>query len=788
MEVATTNQGGTPYTEFASTLASYHAKYAEAGPSKSQLDSPIPYDDVLDESRGMIRELMESLKQNVQTLHSNGGPVSDEEEALLLEHRTWALIRAVYENRIQRADPEFEAPSAAEQIRASPYTTPEALAQTIVNESSDLSLWATLVDHLQTRPLLSEPKPIEGRSGYLPFTVRKAKSARFGAGSTPASLDPDFTLRAPQGQGLAGEDQTYQAPLLEVLWDRVRHGELDDAVSVCEQGGEPWRAASLIGGRRWSVGGLTKDSLPVSALQGNRARALWKKSCRAIAKNPTLSSAERSLYAALISDLPTLLPACTTWEDQLWAYIQARLENRIDRRAQELGGFWQEEDISIGVDDEESGGSASDSIEDVFARIAAVQTGDIAAASQSPYIAVQRYVILGRTNDLLVNFADRLATIQNSVPPDQVGPLVRFFAHLVLVLRSLGQPVSETAANAIIEAYLSVLEDRGNDTLVAMYAACLREGNGEESYARFLRSMDPNATRQQKQEALLRAKQYNLDVAIIAKETVRLILEDAFAFIPSLSTDQPDITSFSASLTERDVQLIRSIEWLTMVPETLAEALVRSNDVARYFLALGQANAAQALLKTLPDFGALDAEADAGHDGQLVEHTDYRKLLATFAVHDLIEEVQSRAPKATTSKVEQLNWRKRLFQVIDQVNGETRDLLISDWLNFPIQSRSTYSTQRRKELRRIRQIFIPDLVLRLHAQLMDNRALFPQLLQTALEMTKLVADEEHKVYVEFLGQDNKPYRLVAYLDRVRESSMAALQGGSSNPIVAAVAN
>lgn len=326
-----------------------------------------------------------------------------------------------------------------------------------MNESSDLSLWATLVDHLQTRPLLSEPKPIEGRSGYLPFTVRKAKSARFGAGSTPASLDPDFTLRAPQGQGLAGEDQTYQLPLLEVLWDRVRHGELDDAVSVCEQGGEPWRAASLIGGRRWSVGGLSefaqvrtlvdmsaKDSLPVSALQGNRARALWKKSCRAIAKNvsccswhwtdpaqPTLSSAERSLYAALISDLPTLLPACTTWEDQLWAYIQARLENRIDRRAQELGGFWQEEDISIGVDDEESGGSASDSLEDVFARIAAVQTGDIAwvsheeafadrysAASQSPYIAVQRFVILGRTNDLLVNFADRLDTIQNSVPPE----------------------------------------------------------------------------------------------------------------------------------------------------------------------------------------------------------------------------------------------------------------------------------------------------------------------------------------------------------------------------------
>lgn len=32
------------------------------------------------------------------------------------------------------------------------------------------------------------------------------------------------------------------------------------------------------------------------------------------------------------------------------------------------------------------------------------------------------------------------------------------------------------------------------------------------------------------------------------------------------------------------MHLIRAIEWLTMVPETLPEALVRSNDVMRYFL------------------------------------------------------------------------------------------------------------------------------------------------------------------------------------------------------------
>ena len=45
----------------------------------------------------------------------------------------------------------------------------------------------------------------------------------------------------------------------------------------------------------------------------------------------------------------------------------------------------------------------------------------------------------------------------------------------------------DLAANAILQAYLKVLEMEGSDHLVAAYAACLRQGSGEESYARFLR-------------------------------------------------------------------------------------------------------------------------------------------------------------------------------------------------------------------------------------------------------------------------------------------------------------
>ena len=54
--------------------------------------------------------------------------------------------------------------------------------------------------------------------------------------------------------------------------------------------------------------------------------------------------------------------------------------------------------------------------------------------------------------------------------------------------------------------------------------------------------------------------------------------------IPSLSRHQPDVASLATGLDERDVFLIRSVEWLTFLPETADEALIKSNAVARYFL------------------------------------------------------------------------------------------------------------------------------------------------------------------------------------------------------------
>ncbi|ODN81544.1 hypothetical protein L202_01963 [Cryptococcus amylolentus CBS 6039] len=793
----------TPYTSFASLLASYHHQYSQPGPSNApqQLDSPLQLDAVLNEDGGLINALMGSLEQTIRSKTPTNNSafemdvdeqVSEEEyKALLSEHRAWQLVRSIYENKIHRVDPGYELPNSARQIVENPYTSPEELVQSMIVEDPELSLWATLVEHLQTRPLLTSAPYLEVRHGYLPSTLRQARTNP----QRPSSLDPDFTLRDTQGAALAGEDQTYQPPFLDLLFNLVRYGELENAIKVCEQCGEPWRGASLMGVRRWAMGGMVEGSEP-GGMTGNRYRALWKKSCRTIANNHTLLPAERHLYAALISDLPTLLPACENWEDYLWAHVQHRIEARLEKRWHELGGFWEGE-AGVGKDQAEEVEMARGGLEEVFESMRGVGKAGIADEMTDPYHVAQQMILLGRTDTLFHSFADQIIDLGEAMAPELFSSLLRFFTHLVIVLRTLNQPVPPSAANIIIQAYLSVLEKEGNDKLVAMYAACLREGSGEESYARFLWSMDPSASKEARSEALLRAQKHSLDTALIARETVRLSLEEAIPTSLSTAFVEPDILPLSVGLTERDVGLIRSIEWLTFIGETGEDVVVRGNQLVRFFLSQGQANAAQSLLLSLPSLSQEIASA-AHLRTHLLELASYNRLFTLFTSYTSLSDVILRKPLPTAGKVQVHSWRKDVGEAVEEVWKGTVGLVEDGWLELPHaetddeEDEGEVEKERQRQLKLIRHIFIPDLILRLHSTLIAQSFLFPTYLQKALQLATIVADAKYRVYEGFLplsaisrgagagvGREKVP-RLEVYLDKVREVALEALKSGSGS--------
>jgi len=96
----------------------------------------------------------------------------DERDALLKEHRTWQLFRAVYRwdmlhhmpfeavltssNRLSRSDPTFVPSSASAQLARNPYIAPEDLMQYMVDEDEEMSLFAVSFKVLRCRHELTD--------------------------------------------------------------------------------------------------------------------------------------------------------------------------------------------------------------------------------------------------------------------------------------------------------------------------------------------------------------------------------------------------------------------------------------------------------------------------------------------------------------------------------------------------------------------------------------------------------------------------------------------------------
>ena len=107
--------------------------------------------------------------------------------------------------------------------------------------------------------------------------------------------------------------------------------------------------------------------------------------------------------------------------------------------------------------------------------------------------------------------------------------------------------------------------------------------------------------------------------------------------------------------------------------------------------------------------------------------------------------------------------------------------------------------RRRRELVRIRQIYIPELIIRLHSLLVASRSKAPEWvpiitatlssylthvilnrnLKHALLLANIVADSRYKLTDDFVSQDGR--RLGDYLGAVRQAVLAGLEAGGSDP-------
>ncbi|XP_075741226.1 nuclear pore complex protein Nup107-like [Rhipicephalus microplus] len=149
----------------------------------------------------------------------------------------------------------------------------------------------------------------------------------------------------------AGAPSRHWVPMHEFylfhsVFFHLRAGQLQRAKELAADNGHRWLAAALKGCRPChdlhnasTIGAGFKQPT-----QGCFYRDFWMRACRRAASSPRCSRYKRAVYGALSGNLQAMLPACTTWEDQLWARMRAVVDVCVEQELRTA----KQQDISLG--------------------------------------------------------------------------------------------------------------------------------------------------------------------------------------------------------------------------------------------------------------------------------------------------------------------------------------------------------------------------------------------------------------------------------------------------------
>ncbi|KAI0749092.1 hypothetical protein C8Q74DRAFT_1374190 [Fomes fomentarius] len=168
--------------------------------------------------------------------------------------------------------------------------------------------------------------------------------------------------------------------------------------------------------------------------------------------------------------------------------------------------------------------------------------------------------------------------------------------------------------------------------------------------------------------ALTRARKHGLNVEHVTVFTAERTMEKVFTILPLVKGPLPSIIGLEPAPTDAEWLLVRSIEWTTFVESTYDTALEQADVILRYLLG----------------------------DGVLER------------------------PQMNKETTRRASWLSNHKGLISQAREDTIKLLTTDWLMADIEVNG--GEQRRHDLIRIGQIYIPEPIIRLHSILVTLRS------------------------------------------------------------------
>lgn len=747
--------------------------------------------DLLDDQDALLKEYMLICSKRVEMLaedanDTNFQPISDPESLQMfeLERNTWRLVAMLLEIRTSTEYPE---------VAIHDLSSDCTLVNHFLAENKHLSELMRVKDWLeQSAPPIY---PVEIRRGYWPYTCKQAREESRnadrtvgrgpGVTRTKMELDPDGPVR--QKTGLANDDLSYEVNLNRTIFEYQRRGQLADAMNLCRECDQPWKAASLSGAvlfRDAFIDGVDDED---SGANGNGNRDLWQAVCYSMASEESFDLYERAVYAALAGDVKNAVPACKTWEDLLWLHYNAMVEFEMRKylmlvkRPNEYSSI---SDLNLP--------SESFTPLQVLEMLAMSKDPEMSAAAQNPIRLIQSFWILDRVDELIDTFKYRIEQEKSSGL--NIPHILRFLTHLILCLRKSAYHLkSVDSANFIIRSYIELLIVAQKRTHIALYCAQLPSALQVECHALFFQSLGDD--RELKEDFLLQAKNVGLDTHQICRLTVSNILYEGI-----LGEAQPPhvksvfLSSLDEPLLPTEVSQIRSLEWLLFDRTQRTDALIYSNQLVRRFLVFGRLSSAKEVLDLLPEdlipqpllikclelvkleeeegrSTSRKAELLARFDVQVKrlsvsvwEHMAYKVLIAGLQDYVKVGIILGQRPSSGTGTFQFKDWSEVIKTAADTAESSLREMLgPSGWLVVKptMQTLNDEEKMRLRDLQFIRELFIPEVVIALHKVLYDTHDVIPGNLEKSIKVLDVLDSEtaESSLYRDIMRSGKVPQLL-----------------------------
>ncbi|KAM5579600.1 nuclear pore complex protein NUP107 [Rosa sericea] len=476
----------------------------------SALRGLIPFSDLILRLEESCRNVSESIMYGSNIRHRivEDKLMRQKAQLLLDEAASWSLLWYLFGKGTEEIPKELILFPSTSHLEACQFVADDLTAQLCLRIVQWLEGLTSKALDLERKVRGSHVGACLPSSGIWFHTQRYLKK---GTSSTNTVHHLDFDAPTREHAHLLPDDKKHDESLLEDVWTLLRAGRLEEACNLCRSKGQAWRAATLciFGGsdQSPSIEALVRNgknrTLQAIELESRIGHQwyLWKWASYCASEKIAEQDAgkyEAAVYAAQCSNLRRMLPICTDWESACWAIAKSWLDFQVDLELAHLQPerLDQIKSIADAIDGSPAHGDgavqpssgpgswplqvSNQQPRQLSDLIQKLHSGELVHESvtrgcKEPQRQIEMILMLGdipRLLDLIWSWIAPSEDDQNVFRPHGDPQMIRFGAHLVLVLRYL---LDDEFKDTFREKIMNI-----GDLIVHMYAMFLFSNQHEE--------------------------------------------------------------------------------------------------------------------------------------------------------------------------------------------------------------------------------------------------------------------------------------------------------------------